>query len=170
MPLPESLDAITGDTDSRALRGTYGCFPSGVIALASMRGGAPVGLAASSFTSISVSPPIVMVSVQSTSTTWPLLADRPALGLSVLSSHQGAQCRQLAGPSADRFSGVAWTSTEAGAVLLDDALAWLVCSIDRVIRAGDHEIVLLRVHQHAAESGAPLVFHGSIFRSLTAIS
>lgn len=76
---------------------------------------------------------------------------------------QGALCRQLAGPSDTRFSDVAWSSTVDGAVLLDDSLAWYECSVDRTVRVGDHDIVLLNVLGHGGEPGSPLIFHGSRF-------
>ncbi len=52
--------------------------------------------------------------------------------------------------------------------MLCGASAWLDCSIERHITAGDHDIVLLRVHDLAASDMPPLVFHGSTFRQLRA--
>jgi flavin reductase (DIM6/NTAB) family NADH-FMN oxidoreductase RutF len=62
-----------------------------------------------------------------------------------------------------------WEHTEKGAVLLHGAAAWLDCSVDQVIPAGDHELILLRVHALAVQTDvAPLVFHDSRFRQLAA--
>lgn len=69
----------TGDQ----LRRAFGCFPSGITVCA-LVDGTPVGMAASSFTSVSLAPPLVSVCIQHTSTTWPVLRNRPRLGLSVL--------------------------------------------------------------------------------------
>ena len=155
--------------DTAVLRQAYGCFPSGVTAVCAVRDGAPVGIAASSFTSVSVDPPLVSLCVQSTSTTWPQLADRERLGVSVLGSTQGAACRQIASKTHDRFAGVGWGATAQGAVLLHDAAAWLDCSVYEVLPAGDHKLVLLRVHALRMHSDiAPLVFHASGFRGLAA--
>ncbi|GAA1854147.1 flavin reductase family protein [Pseudonocardia ailaonensis] len=158
-------------TDSHALRQAYGTFPSGVTAVCALRDGVPVGIAASSFVSVSMDPPLVSVCVQHTSTTWPQLADLPRLGLSVLGSTHDTACRQIASRTGDRFAGIAYTATEEGAVLLHDAAAWLDCSIFRVVPAGDHDLVLLRVEalQTHAEV-APLVFHGSRFHGLAALA
>jgi flavin reductase (DIM6/NTAB) family NADH-FMN oxidoreductase RutF len=153
--------------DPATLRKAFGAFPSGVTALAGLVGGEPVGMAASSFTSVSLDPPLVSVCVANASATWPLLRRPARLGVSVLGHDQEEACRQLAARGVDRFAGLAWTATDAGAVLLSGASAWLDCSIEREIPAGDHGIVLLAVHRLGADPGMPpLVFHGSRYRRL----
>ncbi|MFC5907569.1 flavin reductase family protein [Streptacidiphilus monticola] len=150
------------------LRHAFGAFPSGVTAVAALTGGTPVGLAASSFTSVSLDPPLVSVCVAHGSRTWPLLRDRERLGVSVLGAHQERACRQLAAREGDRFAGLDWTATADGAVLIDGAAAWFDCSVEQVVRAGDHDIVLLRVHEIDADHAvAPLVFHASRFHRIT---
>ncbi|MPY47435.1 flavin reductase family protein [Streptomyces acidicola] len=153
--------------DPAELRAAYGTFPTGVTAVCALRDGAPVGFAASTFVPVSLDPPLVSVCVQHTSTTWPLLADRERIGLSVLADTQGTACRQLASKSGDRFAGVSVTTTGDGAVLLDEAAAWLDCSIHQILPAGDHDLVLLKVEAMRVYPGVPpLVFHASGFRSL----
>jgi flavin reductase (DIM6/NTAB) family NADH-FMN oxidoreductase RutF len=153
------------DLDERRLREAFGHFPSGVVAVAALVDGAPVGLAASSFTSVSLDPPLVSVSVANTSRTWPVLSAAPRLGVTVLAAHHGDACRRLAGPVEHRFDGLAWTVRPQGAVVLDDGLAQFDCSIHREVEAGDHTIVLLELHAVAehvpAEPDAPLLFHRS---------
>lgn len=153
--------------DPATLRKTFGAFPTGVAALAGLLGAEPVGLAASSFTSVSLDPPLVSVCVSTGSATWPLLRRPARIGVSVLAHDQEKACRQLATRGIDRFAGLDWTATDDGAVLLTGASAWLDCSIHREIPAGDHEIVLLNVHRLGADPGVPpLVFHGSQYRRL----
>ncbi|TKA03055.1 flavin reductase family protein [Actinacidiphila oryziradicis] len=149
------------------LRRVFGAFPTGVTAIAALADGTPVGLAASSFTSVSLDPPLVSVCVAHSSTTWPLLRDRPRIGVSVLGVHQEAACRQLAAHDGDRFTGLDWRATPDGAVLIEGASAWFDCSVEQHIRAGDHDIVLLRIHEVDTDhTVAPLVFHASRFRRL----
>jgi len=158
------------DLDPVRLREAFGSFPSGVVAVAAEVDEALIGLAASSFTSVSLDPPLVSVSVANTSKTWPDLRRADRLGLTVLAEHHGDVCRQLAGPVAQRFEDVPVTVAESGAVTLDEGLARFDCSIYREVEAGDHTIVLLLLHsvEHAAGAtdgtlGAPLVFHRSAF-------
>jgi flavin reductase (DIM6/NTAB) family NADH-FMN oxidoreductase RutF len=68
----------------------------------------------------------------------------------------------------NRFDGLSVTTSAAGAVTLDDGLARFVCTIHDEVRAGDHVIVILRVHavEHA-DTSPPLVFHRSGFGSIS---
>jgi flavin reductase (DIM6/NTAB) family NADH-FMN oxidoreductase RutF len=154
-------------TDSRALRQAFGCFPSGVTAVCALIGGRPVGLAASSFTTVSLDPPLVSVCAQNTSSTWPILRSADRVGISVLGEHQQEACRRLASKDSDRFEGVDWSADDAGAVLVDGAPLRMSCTVESELEAGDHRIVVLRIEGIEADATvAPLVFHGSTYRRL----
>jgi flavin reductase (DIM6/NTAB) family NADH-FMN oxidoreductase RutF len=149
------------------LRQVFGAFPTGVTAVAALVDGVPVGLTASSFVSVSLDPPMVSVCVAHTSATWPVLRRAARLGVSVLGAHQEQTGRQLSSRAGDRFAALRWRTSPDGAVLLDDSSAWLECSVDQEITAGDHTILLLRVHDLDADPDVPpLVFHGSRYRRL----
>jgi flavin reductase (DIM6/NTAB) family NADH-FMN oxidoreductase RutF len=153
--------------DPATLRSAFGAFPSGVVAVAAQVRGRLVGIAASSFTSVSLDPPLVSFAVATTSNTWPQLRDAEHLGLSVLADHHDGVCRQLAGPAEQRFDGLPFRSTEAGAVLLDEAVATFDCTVHSEIEAGDHLVVLLELHEaYDGGSDSPLVFHRSGFKKL----
>jgi flavin reductase (DIM6/NTAB) family NADH-FMN oxidoreductase RutF len=161
------------DLDPALLRQAFGVFPSGVVAVAAEVDGELTGLAASSFTSVSLDPPLVSFSVANTSKTWPDLRRAGHLGLTVLADHHGEVCRQLAGPVAHRFDDVPVTATPDGAVTLDEGLARFDCSIHQEVVAGDHTVVLLRLHAvdsvvAGADTSLPLVFHRSGFGRLSA--
>lgn len=155
------------DLDGTRLRAAFGVFPTGVVAVASEVDGELVGLAASSFTSVSLDPPLVSFSVATTSKTWPTLRRAAHLGLTVLAEHHGEVCRQLAGPVQHRFDGVAVSATDEGAVTLNEGLARFDCTIYREVEAGDHTIVILKLHAVAhTDTSLPLVFHRSVFGTL----
>lgn len=164
------MPTIEPVTAGDQLRRAFGCFPSGVTAVCAEVDRVPVGLAASSFTSVSVDPPLASVCMQHTSTTWPTLRTRPRLGLSVLAEGQDAACARLAGKTGDRFAGTDWTVIDDGAVFIDGATLWLDCTVHAELPSGDHDIVLLDVHRVRADpDNPPLVFHGSRFRRLAAL-
>jgi len=155
------------DLDPDRLRQAFGIFPSGVVAVAAHVGGRPVGLAASSFASVSLDPPLVSINLAAASKTWPDLRRSSHLGVTILADHHDVVCRQLAGPVESRFDDVPWTATSEGAVTLDEGLAQFDCTIYQEVEAGDHVLVLLELHSvhhvdHEA-AGAPLVFHRSAF-------
>src|SRR3546814_17905191 len=108
--------------------------------------GKPVGRAASSFTGVSLDPPLVSVCIQNRSKTWRQLRSVLRMGVSVLASGQDLECRQLARPEGDRFESVAWEHDEHGSTFLAGAAAWLSCGIHTAVPAGDPAIVFLRAH------------------------
>jgi flavin reductase (DIM6/NTAB) family NADH-FMN oxidoreductase RutF len=154
------------DLDPRALRDAFGVFPSGVVAVAAEIDGILTGLAASSFTSVSLDPPLVSFSVAKSSKTWPDLRRATHLGLTVLAEHHAEVCRQLAGPVDERFAGIALSASDDGAVTLDEGIAQFDCTIYQEVEAGDHILVLLELHAVEHSVGQPLVFHRSNFGRL----
>jgi flavin reductase (DIM6/NTAB) family NADH-FMN oxidoreductase RutF len=157
--------------DPAILRRVFGAFPTGVVAVAALVGGAPTGLAANSFTSVSLRPPLVSVCIAHSSTTWPLLSHAPRIGISVLSAQQIRHGRQLAAHSSDRFVDVHWRQSRRGAVFIEEAAAWLDTSVETHVEIGDHDIVVLRVHDLGVDHEVhPLVFHGSRFRKLAPVA
>jgi flavin reductase (DIM6/NTAB) family NADH-FMN oxidoreductase RutF len=162
--VPSATDGRPEPTDMRRV---LSAFPTGVTAVAALVDGRPAGLAANSFTSVSLEPPMVLICIAHTSTTWPVLHTAPRLGISVLGAHQEQHGRALSARDIDRFEALDWQVSDGGAVLIEGASAWLNCSIERQISAGDHDVVLLRVHALDADASIPpLVFHASRYRAL----
>ena len=162
------LNDIGEETDLRRL---FGRFPTGVTALCAMAEGQPIGMTASAFVAVSLKPALVSVCIKQGSWTWRQLRTRERLGISFLGHGHAATARQLAQATGDRFSNLHYEASPAGAVFLANATAWLECSLENEIPAGDHDIVLLRLHRAAVTDGVmPLVFHSSDFHTLAPIS
>lgn len=155
--LPEAL----------AFRRSLGAFPTGVVAVCALVDDEPVGMSMNSFTSISLDPPLVSVSVARTSTSWPRLATAARIGVSVLGSDQGALCRKLSARAPDRLTDVDWHAEHDSAIFIAGAALWLSCSVHSAFDGGDHEVLLLEVHSMRLHEGVePLVFHNGRFRAL----
>ncbi len=149
------------------LRRAFSVFPTGVVAVCALIEGKPVGFAVNSFNSVSLDPPLVSICVGNGSSTWPLLAKAERLGLTVLGAQHSELCRKLASRTGDRFDGAEWTEKDNGAVLINGGALWLECSQSAAVTAGDHEIIILDVHDaELFPAKAPLVFHQSQFREL----
>ncbi len=167
--LTRVTDAPEGAERNRALRDAFGRFPSGVVSVCARVDGQPVGMAVSSFTSVSLDPPLVLVCVDRASSTWPRLheaGEHGRLGVSVLGEAHDATARQLASRTADRFAGLGLVDAGEGALLVEGATAWLECSVEAELPGGDHVVVLLRVHAHRTLETGPLVFHASTFTTV----
>jgi flavin reductase (DIM6/NTAB) family NADH-FMN oxidoreductase RutF len=163
------ITPVDQHVDPILLRQAFSCFPSGVTAFCALREGRPQGLAASSFTTVSLEPALVSVCVAHTSTTWPLLSDLDRLGLSVLASAHGRVAQALSAKSEDRFADIDWVATDSGAVFVSGSSLWLECAPFKQVTAGDHEIVVLQVVGLAMYADVvPMVFHRSAFHDLSA--
>lgn len=162
-----TADESIGD-ERASLRRAFAAFPTGVVVAAGQGPDGPVGIAASTFTSVSLDPPLVSISVAKTSTTWPVLRRLPRIGLSILSVHQAGLCRSLTNAGkADRLAHAGLGTSPDGAVFIHESALWLDCEGHRELGAGDHAIVLLRICSMTRyPEFEPLVFHESRFREL----
>jgi flavin reductase (DIM6/NTAB) family NADH-FMN oxidoreductase RutF len=157
----------TRQLTASTLREAFGHFPSGVVAIAADVEGIRHGLAASTFVPVSLDPPLVSFCVQNTSTTWPKLKRAHMLGISVLGEAHDEAARSLAAKTGDRFAGLETVSKNSGAVFIKGTGLWLESTIEQMIPAGDHTIVVLRVTEVTIDAEvAPIVFHRSVFRRL----
>lgn len=157
------LDPVTGGGQ---LRRAFGCFPSGVAAICAVIDGAATGMLVSSFTSVSLEPPLVSICIRDKSRTWPRLRTARRIGVSILSDANRALSENVSSDS-ERFADSELTTTDDGTLLLPGATAWLDCSIYDEVAAGDHFIVLLYIHAlHAHPAIPPLVFHNSQYHQL----
>lgn len=154
--------------DNRRFRTIMGRFATGVVAIAAIDPGTggPTGLAANSFTSVSLDPPLVSFCVAHTSTTWPRLRCAARLCVNVLSTAQREVCLRLATRGGEKFAGLEWTASPGGGPVIEGALAWLECSVEAEYVAGDHMIVLARVHHlDRHRGGEPLIFYQGAYGS-----
>ncbi|MBM6590234.1 flavin reductase family protein [Brevibacterium sp. RIT 803] len=158
-----------------ALRETFSHFPQGVALIGAEVDGIPLGLVASTVTAgVSLDPPLISVAVQTSSSTWPLLRTAPALGVSLLGTHQSHLARQLASKDrASRFAGIDPEVAADGALTIPGSPAHLWTRLYNEIEAGDHTVALLEILDTSsrADSGAEpeteaLVFHRSEFKGM----
>ncbi|TVT61279.1 flavin reductase family protein [Amycolatopsis rhizosphaerae] len=155
---------------SARFRSVLGHFPSGVVAITGRDAkGGPAGMAVSSFTSVSLDPPLVAFLPGKTSSTFPVIARRGTFCVNVLAVGQEDLCQALAVPGADKFAGVDWHPGPHGDPVLDGVVAWIGCTIEAMHDAGDHRIVIGRVDDLAAGTAAePLLFFRRRYHHLAA--
>src|SRR5690606_9825562 len=140
------------------LKRVHRSFVTGVTIVTTSTGGAPRGLAVNAFCSVSLDPPLVLVCVQKTSSTYPSLFAATHFGVNILSVDQSGVARRFATKSADKFSGLAWHEGEAGTPLIDGCSSALVARIGERLEAETHTIFMGRVVQVEHGAAAPMVY------------
>jgi 3-hydroxy-9,10-secoandrosta-1,3,5(10)-triene-9,17-dione monooxygenase reductase component len=140
-------------------RRVLGQFATGVTIITAMADGEPAGVAANSFTSVSLDPPLVLFCVARTSSTWPRIEKARRFAVNILGEHQEELCRLFATKGADRFANTEWHIGVGGSPVLHDTLAYLDCEFWAEYDGGDHIIVVGRVLDLGLTHDAgPLVF------------
>jgi flavin reductase (DIM6/NTAB) family NADH-FMN oxidoreductase RutF len=122
----------------------------------------PVGFTATSFTSVSLQPPLVSFCLDRRSSSWPAVSVASHVAVHVLTDGQEQLARTFATSGIDRFAApTRWHTGQHGLPVLDGALAVLVCHVVERIEAGDHAIVLAEPvdGEHLTDDGAPLLYH-----------
>ena len=134
--------------DPQRLRAAFGRFATGVAFVAAEVDGAPLGLIVSSFTAVSLDPPMISFCPARDSLTWRRMRAARTVTVKVLGEQHRAFARAAAPPGADRF-----------AEPLRDPLAALDCTVEAELPCGDHSIVVARVDRvDVREDGDPLVY------------
>lgn len=137
-------------------------FASGVTVVTTGTAADPHGMTVSAFASVSLEPPLVLVSVARTATAHDVFASARAFAVHVLGDDQAALAWRFAGPSTmvDRFAGVPWAAPVGGPPRIDGCLAVIVCALEAAHVAGDHTLYLGRVLDAGTRAGGkPLLFH-----------
>ena len=143
--------------DPRELRNTLGNFATGVTVLTYESQGANYGMTVNSFTSVSLEPPLVMVSLMRTSQALGFLMDRP-FAINVMAEDQLGTALQFAGKPQDDLT-VDWILDES-APRINGSLAHFQCTPWAAYDGGDHVLLLARVESFGQQDDArPLLFH-----------
>ncbi|BFV60007.1 flavin reductase family protein [Kitasatospora sp. CMC57] len=141
----------------RPLRAVLGRYATGVAVVTTRHRGRPAGLTVNSFTSVSLEPPLVLWCLQRSSASRAAFTGADHFAVNLLAADQRDLAVRFAG-SGDRFAELPGEQGRYGLPLLDGTVATLVCRRERVLPAGDHLVLIGRVLEHRAASGAPLLF------------
>ena len=150
------------DIDSSQFRQLCGHFATGVIIItANGPDGAPAGMTANTFASVSLDPPLVSVNVDHAADFHPIMLKADGYVFNILEGHQETLSRRFASTLPKRFDGVGYRLDERGFVLLDGAMARILCVPHSKFEAGDHTIFVGRVVGGNVEPGGgkPLLYY-----------
>lgn len=153
-------------------RSVLGAYPTGVCVVTAVDAdGTRHGLVVGSFTSISLDPPLVGFFPDKRSGTWPRIESVGRFCVNVLGADQLDLCRRFAARADDKFAELAHGHSPGGQPLLDNAIAWIDCTIERVVEIGDHWLVVGAVEALGRrEEGTPLMFFRGQYHDLACLS
>jgi len=152
--------------DPGLLRSVMAAYPTGVTIVTSGHDGAHCGMAANSFTSVSLDPPIVLVCSQIGARTAEAAKASGRFAIHLMAHDQVDHVRAFVGRDAARFAAVPHDLDPGGLPILRHWLALLVCSVHQVSEVGDHEVLFGHVERCERRDDAPLLFHDSALRML----
>jgi flavin reductase (DIM6/NTAB) family NADH-FMN oxidoreductase RutF len=145
-------------------------WTSGVTIVTSRHAGSVHGMTVSSFTSVALSPPTILISLQQGSRTHRMVVDSGVFGITILSKDQIELSERFAGKSTedqDRLAGINTHTLVSGAPLLNEGLAYLDCQVVKAIEVGSNTLFLGEVlAAKTGGDGSPLIYHNQDYRQL----
>lgn len=154
--------------DARGFRDALGQFATGVTVVTCAGPEGPLGIAANSFSSVSLEPPLVLWSPARASRRFAAFEAATAYAIHVLRADQAAFCSAISRDGGD-FTGADWALDDLGVPVITNVLARFDCLREAVYPGGDHAIILGRVRRAARGAGAPLVFAQGAYGGFAAL-
>jgi flavin reductase (DIM6/NTAB) family NADH-FMN oxidoreductase RutF len=160
-------DTLVPGVPPAEFRQLLGRFASGVTVLTTRTpAGEPIGMTASSVASVSLRPPLVLVSVDKAHDMHPALSAASHFVLNVLAANQEALSRRFAELETGRFDGVGYRASKQGIAVLDGVVAHIECEKQQAVPAGDHTVFLGLVVGGAVTDRRPLLYYRSGYADL----
>lgn len=141
-------------------------FATGVTVVTVDHDGELHGMTASSFASVSLDPPLILVCLDKTSRTRALILEKGSFAVNVLADDQEGVSRSFSRRGTKPFDELEHRSGSMGDPLLEGAIAWIECRLDQMVGAGDHDIFIGEVFACGDRDGTPLLYYDQTYRSL----
>jgi len=156
--------------DPADYRKALSCFATGVTVVTTRWQDADWGMTCNSFSSVSLEPRLVLWSIRKAASSIEAFTHAGGFTVSVLAHAQHGLARQFAmGDMASRFAGVPTQRQPSERLRLSEAMAWFDCSLHQLVDAGDHHIVIGRVHDFGWRDAPALHFWRSQFGQFAAL-
>jgi flavin reductase (DIM6/NTAB) family NADH-FMN oxidoreductase RutF len=143
-------------------RELFGAVPTAVAVVTSATAAGPHGTTVSAFGAVSLEPPLVQVSLDRESNLLAAIELGGHFAINVLGREQDDLAHRFARTGRDEFDGVTWTLRD-GSPWIDGCHGWISASVEDVIVAGDHSIVLGLAQSSEVRAGVPLLYHSRTF-------
>jgi 3-hydroxy-9,10-secoandrosta-1,3,5(10)-triene-9,17-dione monooxygenase reductase component len=165
---PAEMTGSEPPVSSSVYRRVLGSFATGVVAVTGLdrESGRATGLAANSFCSVSLDPPLVAFCIAHASSSWPMIRERGGFCINVLAHDQEFVSARLAAKGPGKLEGLPWRPSPNGSPILGGAIAWIDARLESEHPAGDHLVVISRVLDLAGSDAHPLIFFRGKYRKL----
>lgn len=148
--------------DPQQFKDTLARWVSGVTVVTTVSGSERKGATASSFISLSLEPPTILISLAARLYTRQLILETGIFAVSILNYEQIEIGRVFAGQVpeiTDRFTVGQWTTAETGCPILLDANGWVDCRVYQTHEVGDHTLIVGEVQRAGASDADPLLYY-----------
>jgi len=149
--------------DNQEFKNALKMWASGVAVVTANSEQGEQGMTVTSFTSVSMDPPQILVCVNGEAETGAIISSGDAFAVNVLSAEQEQVSNEFAGGSSmeDRFKNVAWQKGGLGLPVFDDALVSMECTLVEKVKAGSHWILIGEIQQTQVKGGDPVLYFNS---------
>jgi flavin reductase (DIM6/NTAB) family NADH-FMN oxidoreductase RutF len=155
--------------DPQELRRVMGHFATGVTVITTRdKDGVPNGLTANAFLSLSLNPPLVLISVDKSAQCYSCFEGENGFTVNFLGEDQEELSRRFATKGIDKFDGLKWHEGINGAAVLNGVLGYVECKIRQCLDGGDHTIVVGEILNAHASGERPLLFFKGKYQRLPA--
>jgi flavin reductase (DIM6/NTAB) family NADH-FMN oxidoreductase RutF len=156
--------------EPQELRRIMGHFATGVTVITiTNQDGTPTGLTANAFMSLSLNPPLVLISVDKGATCYACFELKNGFTVNFLSEDQEEISRRFATKGADKFANLKWRAGSNGAAIIEGALGYVECKITECHEGGDHTIVVGEIVAAGATGERPLLFFKGKYQRLPTV-
>lgn len=153
--------------DSTLQRHIMGCFATGVTVVTTRAGDELSGLTANAVASLSLNPPLVLVSVDRKAHSHSILVAGRCFAMNILTTQQEDLSRRFSTSGPKDFSDLAWHEAVTGAPVLDGCLSFVDCRVVEIVAGGDHDIFIGEIVAGNVElAGEPLIYFRGRYRRL----
>ncbi len=152
--------------DPRQFRSTLGRFATGITVITTLQHGEVIGMTANAFMSVSLDPPLILVSVDKKARMHQALLQAERYGVSMLAEGQQSLSNHFAGRP-DNHAAIRFEERQ-GIPLLSGCIAYIVARIVEAHPAGDHTLFMGQVELLEQHPGNPLLYYGGQYRRLPA--
>jgi flavin reductase (DIM6/NTAB) family NADH-FMN oxidoreductase RutF len=163
------VNAAVLGPEQEVFRDAMAAVASPVAVVTAMDGERPHGSTVSAFASLSLAPPMVLVSLAERSRLLAAVRRAGRFGLNVLGVHQADLAAVFAQTDTEKFHGVDWFPS-GGVPRLPGSAAWVACEVADIVTAGDHLVLLAHAVVSEAGGASPLTYHQRSFGTHTPLS